>query len=258
MPKLETMPQRLTDQEIDRTVARIRSEYDHYIVHFHKTPDAKRQFEDRWAEALRARADLTFFLGGEMGFVRALIEKAKEEAANPPPPPVPKPSRKQSYADKIVEQLRVKIRDYPALGLPEHPERSPDVDKLYGTLRWFRREIWDVLYPVFLGKCASPALFVADVDLGALTLQGDKWPKEVETYVALYESDADLSQVARAQNRCLLLGAQLLMRIKRLLDSAVSEKALTPNERDTVKRAQAFCERVLSDFRLTGLASRTP
>ena len=250
------MPPRLTDQEIDKTVARIRTEYDHYIVHFHKTTDAKRKFEDRWAEALKRRSDLTLFLGAEIAVVRSLLEKAKEEAANPPPPPAPKSSRKQSYADKIVEQLRAKIRDYPPLGLPEHPEKSPDVDKLYGTLRWFRREIWDVLYPVFLGKCASPALFTADVDLGALTLQGDKWPKEIETYVALYQGTADLSQVARAQNRCLLLAAQLLQRIKRILESAVTEKALTTQERDAVKRAQAFCERVLSDFRLTGLASR--
>jgi len=222
------MASRLTDQEIDQTVARIRSEYDHYIVHFHKTTDEKRKFEDRWGEALRSRIDLTTFLGAEISMVRSLIEKAKDEAANPPPAPAPQPSKKQSYADKIVEQLRAKIKDYPALGLPDHPEKSPDVDKLYGTLRWFRREIWDVLYPVFLGKCASPALFVADVDLGALTLQGDKWPKEVETYVALYQGTAELSQVARAQNRCLLLGAQLLQRIKRILDSAVAEKALTP------------------------------
>jgi len=250
------MAQRLNDLEIDKAVARIRSEYDHYIVHFHKTPDAKRKFEERWAEALRNRTDLTLFLGAEISVVKSLLEKARDEIVNPPPPPAPRPAKKLSYADKIVDQLRLKIRDYPALGLPDHPEKSPDVDKLYGTLRWFRREIWDVLYPVFLGKCASPALFVADVDLGSLTLQGDKWPKEVETYVALYQGHADLSQVARAQNRCLLLAAQLVTRIKRILDSAVTEKALTTQERDAVKRAVAFCHRVLSDFRLTGLASK--
>jgi len=251
------MPPRLTDSEIDQAVARIRSEYDHYIVHFQKTPEAKRKFEDRWTLALRQRSDLTLFLGTEMGVVRTLVEKAKEEAANPPPPPAPKPQRKLSYADKIVEQLRARIQNYPALGLPDHPEKSPDVDKLYGTLRWFRREIWDVLYPLFLGKCPTPALFTADVDLGALTLQGDKWPKEIETYVALYQGTAEMSQVARAQNRCLLLGAQLLQRIKRILDAAVVEKALTPSERQTVQRAQAFCDRVLSDFRLKELAARS-
>jgi len=249
------MSRRLTDLEIDQTVARIRSEYDHYVVHFHKTAEAKRKFEDRWADALRTRADLTLFLGAEIAVVKSLVEKAKEEEANPPRP-VPKPVKKQSYADKIVDELRAKISGYPSLGLPDHPEKSPDVDKLYGTLRWFRREIWDVLYPVFLGKCASPALFAADVDLEALTMEGDKWPKEVETYVALYQSTVDLSQVARAQNRCLLLAAQLLARVKRLLESASDEPALTPQERSSVNRAVAFCHRVLSDFRLTGLASR--
>jgi hypothetical protein len=250
------MSSRLSDQEIDRTVARIRSEYDHFIVHFHKPIDTKRKFEERYATALRQRTDLTLFLGAEIQVVKSLIEKAKEEAAKPPAPP-PKPRMKVSYADMIVEQLRAKIKDYPALGLPEHPEKSPDVDKLYGTLRWFRKELWDYLYPIFLGKCASPALFAADVELGALTLQGDKWPKEVESYWALLNGQADLSQVARAQNRCLLQGAQLLQKVKRILDSAVEEKALTPQERDVLKKAQAFVARVLSDFRLKELAARS-
>lgn len=249
------MPSRLTDQEIDRTVARIRAEYDHYIVHFHKTPDTKRKFEDRYAEALRNRTDLTLFLGAEITVVKSLIERAREEASAPPP--APKPAKKVSYADMIVEQLRARIKDYPALGLPEHPEKSPDVDKLYGTLRWFRKELWEYLYPIFLGKCASPALFSADVELGALTLQGDRWPKEVETYWALLNSKTELSQVARAQNRCLLQGAQLLQKIKRLLDNAALEESLTPSELNVVKKAQAFVERVLSDFRLKELAARS-
>lgn len=250
------MPSRLTDQEIDKTVSRIRAEYDHYIVHFHKTPDTKRKFEERYAEALRNRTDLTLFLGAEIQVVKALLERARDEEARPPAP-VPKPRMKVSYAQMIVEQLRAKIKDYPALGLPDHPEKSPDVDKLYGTLRWFRKELWDYLYPVFLGKCASPALFAADVELGALTLQGDKWPKEIESYWALLTGKAELSQVARAQNRCLLQGAQLLQKIKRLLDAAAEEASLTDQERTVVKKARSFVDRVLSDFRLKELAARS-
>lgn len=250
------MPTRLTSHEIDRALDKIRAEYDHYIVHFLKTPEAKRRFEDRYTLALKNRTDLTTFLGAEMQAVKTLVEAARAEAALPPPPPKPLSKRRMSYADLVVEQLRARIQAYPALGLPDHPEKSPDVDKLYGTLRWFRREIWDVLYPVFLGKCPSPALFAADTDLGALTLQGTNWPKEVDAYWALLTGNAELSQVARAQNRCLLQGAQLLVRIQRLLDAAVTEPALTPQERDHVKRAQAFCVRVLGDFRLRELASR--
>jgi hypothetical protein len=255
--KRRTMSPRLTDPEIDRAVARIRAEYDHYIVHFLKTSEVKKKFEERYTEALRNRTDLTGFLGVEIQVVKTLLENARLEAASPPRP-APKLQKKISYADKIVEQLRARIKDYPALGLPEHPEKSPDVDKLYGTLRWFRREIWDVLYPVFLGKCASPALFQADTDLGALTLQGDRWPKEIEVYWALLNSKSDLSQVARAQNRCLLQGGQLLQRIKLILQSAVDRETLTPPERESAKRGLAFCDRVLSDFRLKELVARAP
>ena len=247
---------RLTDEELYRAVDRIRSEYDHYIVHFHKTAEAKKKFEERWTDALRARVDLATFVGAEISVIRSLLEKARGEAAGPPPPPPPVKKR-QSYAERIIEQLRAKIQAYPGLGLPEHPEMSPDVDKLYGTLRWFRGEIWDELYPVLLGKCPSPALFIADTDLGALTLQGDRWPKEVETYVALYRSKIELSQVARAQNRCLLLGAQLLQKLKRLFETAAEQPTLTDQEKGAIKRATAFCDRVLNDFRLKELAART-
>jgi hypothetical protein len=247
---------RLTDDEIYRAVGRIRSEYDHYIVHFHKTAEAKKKFEERWTDALRARIDLTTFLGAEISVVRSLIDKAKQDAAGPPPPPKPVKKR-QSYAERIIEQLRAKIKEYPSLGLPEHPEMSPDVDKLYGTLRWFRKEVWDVLYPTLLSKAPSPALFIADTDLGAMTLQGDRWPKEVDAYVSLYKSRLDLSQVARAQNRCLLMGAQLLQKLKRLFETAAQQETLNEQERLGVKRALAFCDRVLNDFRLKELAART-
>lgn len=257
MPKYYTMPTHLSEQEIDRAVRRIRSEYDHYIVHFHKTIEVKRKFEDRYAEALRNRTDLTLFLGAEMQVVKTLLQRAEEEASKPPAPPSPGPAKKKSYADLIVEQLRARIREYPALGLPDHPEKSPDVDKLYGTLRWFRKELWDHLYPIFLGKCPSPGLFAADTDLGALTLQGDKWPKEIETYWALLNGNAELNQVARAQNRCLLLGGQLLQRISRVLDGAKACPDLNAQELKVVEKASSLVERILKDFRLKELVARS-
>ena len=251
------MATRLTEHEIDRALARIRSEYDRYIVHFMKSAEVKRQFEDRYSQALRMRMDLATFLMAEIEAVKILLEKARVDQYKPAPAPRAKAPKKLSYADKIVEQLRAKIKDYPNLGLPDHPERSPDVDKLYGTLRWFRKELWDVIYPIFLGKCPSPGLFAADTDLGALTLQGTNWPKEVEAYVALYLGTAELSQVARAQNRCLLQAAQLLQRIRMLMHASVDDPKLTDRERDAVRRAVAFCDRVLGDFRLKELATRS-
>ncbi len=238
-------------------MARIRSEYDHYIVHYFKTSEVKKKFEERYGDALRSRIDIAGFLGVEIQVVKMLLEKARHEVNSPPRAAVPRPAKKISYAEKIVEQLRAKIKDYPAFGLPEHPEKSPDVDKLYGTLRWFRREIWEVLYPVFLAKCPSPALFQTDTDVGTLTGQGDRWPKEIEVYWALVNSRVELSLVARAQNRCLLQGAQLLQRVKGLLQAAAVIEDLTPLERASTKRGISFCDRVLSDFRLKELAARS-
>lgn len=246
---------RLTSQEIDRTLQRIRAEYDHYIVHFERGPEAKNRFEDRYTHALKTRMDLTLFLGAEVQMVRALIDEAQRDTSVPPTRP--RTVRRVSGSDQLIEQWRAKIRGYPDLGLPDHPEKSLDVDKLYGTLAWFRREIWDVLYPVLVSRMPGAALAVADTELGVLAPGEGRWPREVDAYWSLVVGNVDPSLVARAQNRCLLQGCQLLVRLRRLFDLVLEEGALSETERHDLSKARAFTDRVLTDFRLRELAARS-
>ncbi len=268
MPKVKAMAARLTEQEIDRALAKIRGEYDHYIVHYFKSADAKNKFDDRLAQALRERMDLTTFLGIEMQVVKTLLAKAAHARNFPTAAPEEAGAKtnrakpRQSYADRVLDQLRARISPYPELGIPELPQKSLDVDKLYGTLRWFRREIWNVLYPVIVKKTPSPMLFRADDDLVSLTGEGDHFPKEIEAYVDALEHDSNLSQLSRAQNRCLLQAAQFLHRLRALLDGALAEKSRTREEytqaeAESLRRAVAFCDRVLVDFRLRDLKAQT-
>ena len=128
------------------------------------------------------------------------------------------------------EQLRAKIKDYPALGLPEHPEKSPDVDSLRNAQMVPPRSLGGPLSRSF-AKGPSPLLFQADTDLSTLTGQGDRWPKEIEVYWAVLNSRLDLSLMARAQNRCLLQGGQLLQRLKALFQASAALEDLTALER---------------------------
>lgn len=249
------MANRLSRDEIDQALVRIRAEYDHYCVHYFKPQAARNKFEERYAEALRQRIDLTNFLGAEIQVIKTLLDRAETEAATPKPLVIKK-AKPRSYADRVIEQLQARIKDYPSLGLPDHPEKSLDVDKLYGTLRWFRKEIWEHVYPLLLAKGASPELFSIDTELGQLTFQGENWPKEVEAYWAFLEAQVESSQIARSQNRCLLQGGQLITRIRRLADGHLSGDQWSPSERDTLTKMRTFCDRVLSDFRLKDLSSR--
>ena len=250
------MAPRLTEQEIDRALAKIRAEYDHLIVHYFKSRDAKDKFDERLAETLRARVDMTGFLGVEMQVVKTLLMKAAHKAENPVHPTEAAPVKagpKLSYADRVLAQLRARIANYPSLGLPDNPQLSLDVDKLYGTLRWFRKEVWEFLYPVIVKKSPSPLLYRIEDELVALTLDGDVWPKEVDSYVQMLMGNASLSQLSRAQNRCLLQAAQFLHRLRALFDGMVAETTFDDREKTSLERAVAFCDRVMLDFRLRDL-----
>jgi hypothetical protein len=253
------MPTRLTEQEIDRALAKIRSEYDHYIVHYLKPADVKYKFDERLAQALRERIDLTGFLGVEMQVVKTLLAKAAHSQAFPTPEAESKSKRsppRMSYADRVLAQLRARIAPYPSLGIPEHPQRSIDVDKLYGTLRWFRGEIWNFLYPVLVKKANSAVLYRTDEELMALTGEGDHFPKEIMAYVEALVNDASLSLLSRAQNRCLLQGAQFLHRLRALLDGTLGLAEFSSGEAESLRRAVAFCDRVIADFRLRDLKAQ--
>ncbi|NNM67410.1 MAG: hypothetical protein HKM06_05320 [Spirochaetales bacterium] len=253
---------KLKPWEIDRTLERIREEYDHYIVHFHQTPARKKAFEERWRLALSQGRDMTLFLGVEVQVVKELVLEAQRtlEAAPQAPLRVKKP---QSYADRVIEELRKRIQGYPALGLPDHPEKSPDVDRLYGTLDWFSRQAWPHLWTLLKSKDPSPALVSLDQEIASLVSWNGQLPKELDAYVHLYQSAAPSSQIAKAQNRCLWLGSAFFHRCADLLAGSLerspdawSLERPKKEETELVRRTLGLVKKILDDFRLKDLKPR--
>ncbi len=234
---------RLKPFEIDQAIAKIREEYDHYIVHYFQPPARKKAFEQRWSEALRRGRDLESFLAVEIQVVKELLREA-QQALEAGPAPEPKPV--VSYADRVIEKLRQRIQGYPALGLPADPQLSPDVDKLYGTLAWFSRQVWPSL-SIILKPRIPKEWSRLDQELTGLIPWQEKLPKELEAYVTFYRSQAPASQIAKAQNRCLLLGAAFWHGLQGVLTPLDSEKD------ELLQRSKALVERILSDFRLKDL-----
>ena len=235
---------RLKPFEIDQAIAKIREEYDHYIVHFFQTPDRKKAFEQRWTEALRRGRELESFIAVEIQVVKELIlEAQRAQEAGPPPPPRPT----VSYADRVIEKLRQRIQGYPALGLPADPQLSPDVDKLYGTLDWFSRQVWPPLGQLLKSRVPKEWARL-DQELTTLLRWQDKLPKELESYVTLYRANAPSSQIAKAQNRCLWLGGAFFHNLQAVLAPLTTNK-----DEQLIERSKVLVERILSDFRLKGL-----
>lgn len=252
---------RLSQKEIDKTLTRIRDEYDHGIVHFGMTMSRKTAFEERYLTALRTRTDMTLFLGVEVRVVQELVEDAKKEYHAPPPAPI-RPKVVKSYADRVIEKLQARIKGYPSLDLGNHDQKSMDVEKLYGIFAWFAKNIWKDLYGFLIRKNPQPVLFTLDDSVAYLTAPEGRIPKALESYVSLVsQADPPLTLLAKAQNRCLVDGAHFVHRMRTAMGEILSlaeEKAWsrenpTPGEVSMVKKTCQLMDRILEDFRLKDL-----
>lgn len=238
----------LSGKEVEKALAKIRAEYDHYIVHFQKPPRAKEEFEARYRKAHLGMMDMTFFLNQEIKILQGLIQKAEEEAQERQwreTFPKPDPGPRKSYADRVLEQLQKAIEPYPSRRI--HPEANLDVDKLYGALEWLSTSIWPLMLP-HLRALDPVRARELDEALCELIPGGGKLGKEEEVYKALLTSKAPLNRIALQQKELILRAAFWLHRSRDLLrrgqdsgDARIQEVCL---------KALAFWDRIIADFRL--------
>lgn len=245
---------KLKTAEIKQALDKIRTEYDHLIVHYSQTTEPKQRFEARVHQADRQRFDMTTFIGLEMKTVKELIAQAEEglrqaeiEASRPAKPAL-------SYADRVILKLQRQIAGYPSLEI--HPEASLDVMKLYGTLDWFRAKVWGEVLPVLRTKAPHPQNLALEDELSHLTPYGGRLPKEVEAYRLTLAGNPSLSQLTKAQNRCILQVAQHFHRLRDRIAEA-AQAPLADRERQMLTKTLAFLDKVIADFRLKDLKAPT-
>ena len=63
---------KLTPDEITKVVAKIRQRYDEYIFKYFRPKTVKFAFEERYAEVLQKRMDISTFLMAEIGAVGSI------------------------------------------------------------------------------------------------------------------------------------------------------------------------------------------
>lgn len=249
---------KLSTKEIDKTIARIKEEYNHGIVHFGLSLSCKKLFEERLREVLLDRKDLTQFLSVEIQVVKELIIQA--EQALSPQEAVPAPKQK-SYADRVIEKLQSRIKNYPELFLGDFSQKSLDVEKLYGSLDWFSKNIWNDLYSLLIKKNPFPVLYTLDDQLALLIPWQGRFPKALERYIDFLTYQVPIEELARAQNQCLLTAAHFLHKAHQGLEGFLADGKRNewikenPTQEDLafLEKAVQFLCRILYDFRLRDL-----
>ncbi len=243
---------KLKPQEILQALDKIRQEYDHYIVRYMKTPLVKKQFEDRIYMADLKRMDMTFFVAQEMKVLQEFILQAETEKADlekKSSQAKKSTSQGKSYADRVMEKLQKQIEEYPTLAV--HPNASPDVEKLYGTINWIFMNLWPNLVPV-IRDLGLPQRISLEDEFISLTPNKGRLPKDLEHLGHLIESDSPLNQQSQQQKICLVKAAGILHHLTQCVTMALGKK-VSKNQQAYLEKVKAYLVKVVVDFRLKNI-----
>ncbi|MFP4267980.1 MAG: hypothetical protein ACLFQW_08320 [Spirochaetaceae bacterium] len=257
---------KLTPQEVELAVEKIRENYDRYMVRYVKNRKERDAFEDRYLEARKARVHLDRFIIEELKWIKHLEGQAeaarREERRNSRENGgggEEKDSNKKSFADKVLEELRTRIDKYPFVGLGA--EEVYDVDKLYGALGVFERNYWpqvDKIYRrVYPTRYSGPRIIIENQLFDLTEPAAGRFPPRLQNLIALLgRFPRNYRDIEWESKQCILTASFFLHTTADELATLKEEDIITKAQRETVEKAYNFVHTVIVDFRLTDLKEK--
>jgi len=252
---------RLTRDEIDTAVDKIREEYQDYIIRYTKPLSVISGFEERYLQALRNKMDMETFLHAEISAVRQLSSqeaenrRQKEEKIRNAPRKK-KRAQKIGFADRVLKELEEKVKKYPSVDF--HPSAPEELKRLCGVIGEFERdglfECEGVLRNHSSDFKAEDFHRIERVVSGFLSRKKGEVPPRMERYAGMLdrkEEDSDEGDMER--KRILFDGAKIFHYFADALKAVQREVSLTEEERKKVEKNVIFVHNVLRDFRLKDL-----
>ncbi len=245
---------RLSAEEVDRVIEKIRRRYNDYIIEYLKPLDEGKKFEERLIEALRGSMDMYTFLSAEISVIEELISR-EEEKRNRENEKKDSSSKVMGFVDKVFMENQKLIEGYPEI-IP-HKDASMEIKKLFGGLCYFEKEYWPVLDAAL--RKIDPSFFSGsrhnlEMRVSEICREGfDMIPPGLMHYKALLlRFPRDYKAIAAEEKKCILDSAfllhDLLMEFGRVEDvEGVSGKI------EELKKAKAYVGKMISDFRLKDL-----
>lgn len=252
---------KLTQDETDKAVSKIRKEYDEYIVRFMKTPELKQAFEERYVQALSARMDLETFLHAEMTAILQIIDNEKGKQAEAAERNfVLRRQRehgpKKDHADKVIEKMRKKIEGYPSIHI--HPDASFELSRLYGTMNHFEKtyvydldKIFKQVYPIS-HKSPWEAL---QAKLWTLSNpHSERLPAQLQRYRTMFSAvRKDYFLIGQEEKRCLVEVAYFLHNLRSELKKILNNNSPPADFERKIQQVLDYINKLLLDFRLKDL-----
>ncbi|WP_037570945.1 hypothetical protein [Spirochaeta cellobiosiphila] len=239
---------------------KIRSEYNHLVVRYGKSPRLKSAFEDRYYEALRKRLDLPTFFKAEWEVAHAYNEveefkkTVKVKQKEKEPPKKKKPTK--PFVERVLDELRSRIVKYPRIHI--HEESSEDMERLYGAITQFDKEYWSELDNVFRDyypiRQFRPTSKVETMLVNLSSPSDGSLPRNLDKYVNMLNNDnISLSIITKEHKRCILEASFFFHEVRNFIYEFQNDQNLEETDSLKVKKVLTFVEQVLDDFRLKDL-----
>jgi hypothetical protein len=248
-------PRKLTPGEISASVEKIRRKYDLYVSKYFKPRNLRRAFESRYIQALRAKVDISSFLLAEIGAIQELTEREEQKVQlGPVRPSGEKP---QGFADKVLEENRARIAQYPDLAF--NPDASEEIRRMAGALTELAAKRWQDLGAALeetMYAMSSSEMLTLDSQLRYLSSPGGNEAPQFlnRLLVQLRKFPRHYPSIDREEKDYILQSAFLLHdlfvvleRVKRVYTEMAEER------RKVVEESLNHVWQIISDFRLKDL-----
>lgn len=265
---------KLTSSEIDQALDKIRKLYNDYMVRFIKSRKARKAFEERYLEALRARIDLDRFLAVEVRIIKQMLAQAEEETqketarleqigANGDPwarrgdvGRGEKGGKKKDFADRVIEKMKEKAAKYPAIGLDSTD--LWEVDHLIGGLQKLEREVWpaiDRLYRrLYPNRFDGPRIILENRLLELAESRMGGVPHVLHPLqLLLGRFPRDYREIGWEVKQAILRASFFLHTLKGELEKLLNDSYLAEDDRKVVEAGLAYVNEMIEDFRLKDL-----
>ena len=259
---------KLTGREIDQALEKIRELYDHYMVRYIKGRSARKGFEERYNEALRARIDLDRFLSTEVKIIKQMIARAEEELkqtstenGSTREEVIERDSngRKMDFADRVIEKMKKKVSKYPVIGLES--SEVWEVDHLFGALQKLDREIWpgiDRIYrKIYPSRYDGPRIVLENrlQELAEPRMGGT--PQGLHTLqMLLGRFPRNYREIEWEVKQTILKSSFFLHTLKGELEKLLKDSYLAESDRRVVESGKEYVDGMIEDFRLKDLKQK--
>ena len=262
---IRTMAKKISSEEAEKAVEKIRKKYNDLIVTYMLNPRLKDGFEERYYEIKKYGVDPVRFLNDEIKSIKEIEQQEKEKINQAAKNLIIKPDKKENgepekkdFADKILEEIFKKIEKYPTFSI--HQNANKEIEKLFGALIDFDKNKWKI-YEEIAKKYRLNKYDLSYVKLEKMlnnfirVYSGDVTVRLVQYKNLLNSPFSKIINIDKEEKLCILECAYLIKMLIDTVNTLFSFPDILKDEKEKLQSLKTYLDTMVDDFRLKDLMS---